>query len=108
MALIPPETIEQIQSANDIVEVVGGYITLKRAAGVFKARCPFHDEKTPSFSVNPKRQTFKCFGCGVGGSVFRFVMNYEKIDFVSAVRKLAARANINIVEGEMSAEDAAR
>ncbi len=108
MPLIPPETIEQIQTANDIVEVIGSYFPLKRAAGVYKALCPFHQERTPSFSVNPQRQIFKCFGCGAGGSVIRFVMNYENLDFIGAAKKLAERAGIKIIEGEMSAEDSAR
>jgi DNA primase len=106
--LIPPETIEQINAANDIVEVVGGYIPLKRAGAVWKALCPFHQERTPSFTVNPQRQIFKCFGCGAGGGPIRFVQSYENLDFVSAVRKLAERAGIKIVEAEMSAEDQAR
>ena len=76
MSLIPPETIEQITAANDIVEVIGGYFPLKKSGPVFKALCPFHQEGTPSFTVNPQRQIFKCFGCGAGGSVIRFVMNY--------------------------------
>jgi DNA primase len=105
---IPPETIEQILAANDIVEVVQGYIPLKRAGTVWKANCPFHNERTPSFSVNPQRQMFKCFGCGAGGSAIRFVMTYENLDFVSAAKKLAERAGIKIVETEMSAEDQAR
>jgi DNA primase len=96
--VIPSETIEQIAAANDIVEVIGAYFPVKRAGANFKALCPFHQEKTPSFHVNPQRQTFHCFGCGVGGSVFRFVMEYEHIDFPSAVRKLAARVGIPIVE----------
>ncbi|MDB6152741.1 MAG: dnaG [Chthoniobacteraceae bacterium] len=109
MQRIPPETIEQIQNTVDIVEVIEGYgVHLKRAAGVFKALCPFHNEKSASFTVDPKRQRFKCFGCGAGGTVFRFVMTYEQLDFVSAVKKMADRANIKIIEGEMSAEDAAR
>lgn len=108
MPLIPPETIEQIAAANDIVEVIGGYIQLKRAGVMWKALCPFHQERTPSFSVNPQRQIFKCFGCGAGGGVIRFVMNYENLDFVSAAKKLADRAGIRIVEAEMSAEDQAR
>jgi DNA primase len=95
---IPSETIEQIAAANDIVEVVGSYFPLKRAGTNFKALCPFHQEKTPSFTVSPSRQTFHCFGCGAGGSAFRFVMEYEHVDFPSAVRKLAARAGITIVE----------
>ncbi len=108
MPLIPPETIEQIQTANDIVEVVEGYFPLKRAAGMFKALCPFHSERTASFSVNPKRQIFKCFGCGAGGGVIRFVMQYENLDFISAAKKLAERAGIKLVDAEMSPEDAAR
>ena len=86
--VIPSETIEQIAAANDIVEVIGSYFPLKRAGANFKALCPFHQEKTPSFHVNPQRQTFHCFGCGVGGSVFRFVMEYEHVDFPSAVQKV--------------------
>ena len=96
--MIPSETIEQIAAANDIVEVIGSYFPLKRAGANFKALCPFHQEKTPSFHVSPQRQTFHCFGCGVGGSAFRFVMEYEHIDFPSAVRKLAGRVGIPIVE----------
>jgi DNA primase len=95
---IPSPTIEQVAAANDIVEVIGSYFPLKRAGANFKALCPFHQEKTPSFHVSPQRQTFHCFGCGVGGSVFRFVMDYEHIDFPSAVRKLAARVGIPVVE----------
>jgi DNA primase len=95
---IPSETIEQIVASNDIVEVIGSYFPLKRAGTNFKALCPFHQEKTPSFLVSPSRQTFHCFGCGAGGSVFRFVMDYEHIDFPSAVRKLAARSGITVVE----------
>jgi DNA primase len=95
---IPSQTIEQIAAANDIVEVIGSYFPLKRAGANFKALCPFHQEKTPSFHVSPQRQTFHCFGCGVGGSVFRFVMDYEHIDFPSAVRKLAARVGIPVIE----------
>src|SRR6202030_2276235 len=96
--VIPSETIEQIAAANDIVEVIGSYFPLKRAGANFKALCPFHQEKTPSFHVSPQRQTFHCFGCGAGGSVFRFVMDYEHIDFPAAVRKLAARAGIPVIE----------
>jgi DNA primase len=95
---IPSQTIEQVAAANDIVEVIGSYFPLKRAGANFKALCPFHQEKTPSFHVSPQRQTFHCFGCGAGGSVFRFVMDYEHIDFPSAVRKLAARVGIPVIE----------
>src|SRR6516164_2101889 len=107
MGTIPSETIEQIAAANDIVEVIGSYFPLKRAGANFKALCPFHQEKTPSFMVSPSRQTFHCFGCGAGGSVFRFVIEYEHVDFPAAVRKLAARAGITIVE-ERGATDQGR
>jgi DNA primase len=105
---IPSQTIEQIAAANDIVELIGSYFPLKRAGANFKALCPFHQEKTPSFHVSPQRQTFHCFGCGLGGSVFRFVMEYEHIDFPSAVRKLAARAGIPIIEERATDEDRGR
>ena len=103
--MIPSETIEQVAAANDIVEVIGSYFPLKRAGANFKALCPFHQEKTPSFHVNSQRQTFHCFGCGVGGSVFRFVMEYEHTDFPAAVRKLAARVGIPIVEERATADE---
>jgi DNA primase len=107
MGTIPSQIIEQIAAANDIVEVIGSYFPLKRGGANFKALCPFHQEKTPSFHVSPQRQTFHCFGCGVGGSVFRFVMDYEHVDFPSAVRKLAARVGIPVIEegGPSSVED---
>ena len=102
--MIPSETIEQIAAANDVVEVISSYFPLKRAGANFKALCPFHQEKTPSFHVSPQRQTFHCFGCGVGGSVFRFVMEYEHLDFPSAARKLAARVGIPIAEERAAAD----
>jgi DNA primase len=108
VSLIPPETVEQIAASNDIVEVISSYIPLKRAGVMWKALCPFHQERSPSFSVNPQRQIFKCFGCGAGGSVIRFVMSYENMDFVSAAKKLAERAGIKIEQAEMSPEDTAR
>jgi DNA primase len=107
MGTIPSQNIEQIAAANDIVEVIGSYFPLRRAGSTFKALCPFHQEKTPSFTVSPQRQTFHCFGCGVGGSVFRFVMDYEHLDFPAAVHKLAARAGIPVIEerGASSSDD---
>lgn len=98
MPRISEETIQQVAAASDIVDVVGSYIQLKRSGSAWKALCPFHHEKTPSFQVNPARQIFKCFGCGAGGSVFRFAMDYENVDFATAVRRLAARAGISIEE----------
>src|SRR5215469_11409702 len=87
-------TLEQIRAASDIVDVVGSYIPLKKAGANFVALCPFHKEKTPSFNVNPHRQIFHCFGCHKGGDVFSFVKEYESIDFVEAVKRLADRAKI--------------
>ncbi len=99
------ELIQQVAAANDIVEVIGGYFPLKRAGPTYKALCPFHQERSPSFTVNPARQIFKCFGCGAGGSVFRFVMDYEHLEFTGAVRKLAERAGIRIEMQELSSEE---
>src|SRR5437868_4480579 len=89
-----PATLEQIRAANDIVDVIGSYLQLKRAGATFRALCPFHKEKTPCFNVNPQLQIFKCFGCQKGGDVFAFVKEYESIDFPEAVRRLADRAKI--------------
>src|SRR5436305_1308647 len=105
MATIPSETIEQIAAANDIVDVIGSYFPLKRAGANFRALCPFHQEKTPSFMVNPTRQTFHRYGCGAGDSVYRLVIEYEHVDFPAAVRKLATRAGITIVEERGAADE---
>ena len=94
MSQISKDSLEKVLAATDIVDLIGSYVPLKRAGTQFKANCPFHSEKTPSFSVNPARQTFKCFGCGKGGDVVSFVREYENLPFMEAVRKLAARANI--------------
>ncbi|MBI4581099.1 MAG: DNA primase [Planctomycetes bacterium] len=84
----------QIRDATDIVDLVGNYMTLRRAGASFKGLCPFHEEKTPSFNVHPARQTFKCYGCGAGGDVFSFVQLKENLSFVEALRMLAERAGI--------------
>ena len=105
MGLISEETIQSVTVASDIVDLIGSYFPLKRAGTSFRAVCPFHQEKTPSFHVNPARQSFHCFGCGAGGGVLRFVMDYEHVDFPSAVRRLAQRAGIPILEDAASAED---
>jgi DNA primase len=94
--VIPKNVLEDIRSANDIVEVVGAYLQLKRGGAAHKALCPFHKEKTPSFNVNPRRQIYHCFGCGAGGDVFKFVMEYESVDFSTAARMLAERAGIRL------------
>ncbi len=98
MGNIPEETIEQVLAATDIVDIIGGYIQLKRAGSSFKALCPFHNEKTPSFNINLARQSFHCFGCGEGGGAIGFVMKYENLPFPEAVKKLADKAGITITE----------
>ncbi|MHC4663290.1 MAG: DNA primase [Planctomycetota bacterium] len=97
--MIPEEVILQIQNAVDIVEVVREYIPdLKRAGRVFKALCPFHKEKTPSFTVNPERRIFKCFGCGKGGTIFTFLQNLEGVSYPEAVKLLGQRVGIRVPE----------
>jgi DNA primase len=90
--------LEQIRQASDIVDVVSSTATLKRAGRTFKGLCPFHREKTPSFTVNPEKQVFYCFGCGAGGDVFKFVQLRENVDFREAIAILAVRAGITIEE----------
>src|SRR6266404_943841 len=92
--LFSQATLEQIRAASDIVDVIGGYLPLKRAGANFVALCPFHREKSPSFNVNPHRQIFHCFGCHKGGDVFSFVREFESVDFPEALRRLADRAKI--------------
>ncbi|AOY77525.1 DNA primase [Clostridium formicaceticum] len=94
----PEELIIEIKEKNDIVEVISQYIQLRSTGSSYKALCPFHNEKTPSFHVNTEKQWFKCFGCGEGGDVIGFVMKIENLDFVEAVKILAQRANIYIDE----------
>ena len=91
---VSKEVIDQIRNALDIADVIGSYIQVKRVGHSAKALCPFHKEKTPSFSINSARQAFHCFGCGGGGDVFKFVMLYENVDFPSALRLLASRAGV--------------
>jgi DNA primase len=96
MKQIPRETIEEVRSRNDIADVIGSYLSLKNAGTRFKALCPFHKEKSPSFTVSPDRQIYHCFGCGAGGDVIRFVQEYEKVDFMTALQMLADRAGMEL------------
>ena len=105
MGRISEETIQQVIAKSDIVAVVQSYFPLRKAGSAYKAVCPFHSERTPSFQVNPARQIFKCFGCGAGGGVVKFVELYEHVSFPDAVRRLAERAGIPITESEDSAEE---
>jgi len=94
MSGIPDHIIDQVQDRVDIVEVIGSYIPLKKAGRNYKANCPFHHEKTPSFMISQDKQIFHCFGCGVGGNVFNFLMKYERLEFPEAVRALAQKVGV--------------
>lgn len=94
--MIPDAILNQIQDRVDIVEVVGAFVVLQRAGRNFKAPCPFHHEKTPSFIVSPDKQIFHCFGCGAGGNVFSFLMKQEKKDFLEVVEMLAEQVGVEI------------
>lgn len=94
--MITQDSIEALKARLDIVDIVGSYIELKRAGSSFKAPCPFHDEKSPSFVVNPSRQSYHCFGCGVHGDSIKFVMEYEKLNYPEAIEKLAATNNFTL------------
>lgn len=107
MSQISNDSIEKVLAATDIVDLINSYVPLKKAGMLYKANCPFHNEKTPSFTVNPVRQSFKCFGCQKGGSALGFVMEYENLPFPEAVRKLAARAGL-VIEEEVSNPQADR
>src|SRR5690625_738489 len=105
--LIPETKIEEVRTASDVVDVVSNYVQLKRSGTNYFGLCPFHSEKTPSFSVNPNMGIFKCFGCGAGGDVFKFVMDVEHVDFPEAVRMLAEEAGIELPEDDDDAGRAA-
>ena len=91
---IPDHIIDQIQEKVDIVEVISRYIPLKKAGRNYKAPCPFHHEKTPSFVVSPDKQIYHCFGCNAGGNVFSFLMRYDNLQFPEAVETLAQKAGV--------------
>ena len=99
------DIVEQVRSGNDIVDVISAYVKLKRSGSGWFGLCPFHSEKTGSFHVNPSRQTYHCFGCGAGGNVISFVMQYENYSFQEAVQFLAKRAGIAIPEREATPEE---
>ena len=106
--MIPQETANRILDTAQIVDVISDFVTLKRRGGNYVACCPFHNEKTPSFSVSPSRGIYKCFGCGKAGSAVGFVMEYEHLSYAEALRYLAKKYNIEIVEKEETAEEIAR
>ena len=96
MAMIPEEKIEEIRLSSNIVDVIGEYVSLKRAGSSYKGLCPFHNEKTPSFTVDEKKQLFHCFGCGAGGDVVSFIMQKEGLAYPEALKYLAQKAGIRI------------
>ena len=108
MARITEECVARIKDSADIVDIVGGCIQLRRAGNSWKACCPFHNEKTPSFHVNPARQTFHCFGCGVGGDAIKFLMMFENLDYPTALRRVADKNGIAIVEEDENPEQQRR
>ena len=104
----PEEIVEQVRSGNNIVDVIGSYVRLQKKGSSYFGLCPFHNEKSPSFSVSENKQMFYCFGCGVGGNVFSFLMQYENLSFQEAIRQLADRAGITLPEIELSQEQKAQ
>ena len=98
------DLIEEIRMKNDIVDVISGYVKLQRKGSSYFGLCPFHNEKSPSFSVSPAKQMYYCFGCGAGGNVFTFLMEYENFTFVEALRALAERAGVDLPQLEYSKE----
>jgi len=94
----PQEFVESVRGAADIVQFISDYVPLKPSGARFKGLCPFHQEKTPSFSVDPKLQLYHCFGCATGGDLFSFVMNYESVGFTDALELVAKRFGVKIPE----------
>ena len=104
MARIKDTSVEAVKSAAEILPLVEDYVRLRKAGGTYKGLCPFHSERTPSFTVTPARGTFKCFGCGEGGDAITFVTKMEQTDFVGAIESLAKRFGVEIEYEEISPE----
>lgn len=102
MPFYPDELVEEVRSRNDIVDVIGGYVHLQKRGSTYFGLCPFHNEKTGSFSVTPHKQMYYCFGCGAGGNVFTFLMQYENLTFPEAMENLAERVGIELPKQELS------
>lgn len=105
MPFYPEELVEEVRSSNDIVDIIGSYVRLQKKGSTYFGLCPFHNEKTPSFSVSPGKQMYYCFGCGAGGNVITFLMEYENYSFPEALQVLADRAGIELPKKELSEED---
>jgi DNA primase len=106
--MIPQETVNRILDLAQVEEVIGDFVTLKRAGATYKACCPFHNEKTPSFVVSPSKGIYKCFGCGKSGTAVGFVMEHESMTYVEALKYLAKKYNIEVIEKEETAEEIAK
>src|SRR5688500_7379668 len=102
--MISQQTIQQILSRIDIIEIVGGFIKLKKRGANYLGLCPFHNERTPSFTVSPAKEIYKCFGCGKSGNSISFLMEHEKLSYVEALRWLANKYNVEIEETAVSPE----
>ena len=102
--MISPNTIQQILGRTDIIDVVGSFVKLKRRGSNYLGLCPFHNEKSPSFTVSPSKEIYKCFGCGKSGNTVSFVMEHEKYSYVEALKWLANRYGIEIEETFVSDE----
>ena len=100
----PDELVEEVRMKSDIVDVISGYVKIQKKGSSYFGLCPFHNEKSPSFSVSPGKQMYYCFGCGAGGNVFTFLMEYENYSFPEAVKALAERAGVNLPEAEYNEE----
>src|ERR1700745_2867377 len=101
---IPDEVIEAVLKRNDIVDVIGRHVHLSKQGHYMKGLCPFHSEKSPSFTVTPEKQIYRCFGCQAGGNLIRFIMEIEGLSFAEAITKLAEDADIPITWEEVSEE----
>ena len=102
--MITPQTIQQITSRIDIIDVVGEFVKLKKRGANYLGLCPFHGEKSPSFTVSPAKEIYKCFGCGKSGNTITFLMEHEKYSYVESLQWLAARYNVEVEETEVSDE----
>ena len=100
----PEEIVEEVRMKNDIVDVISGYVKIQKKGASYFGLCPFHNEKSPSFSVSGAKQMYYCFGCGAGGNVFTFIMKYENYTFAEAVKLLADRAGVKLPELEYTEE----
>src|SRR6187401_1474586 len=96
MARIPDAFLDELLARSDIVEIVEARVPLKRAGRDYQARCPFHDERSPSFTVSPAKQFYHCFGCGAHGTAIKFLMEYDRLEFLDAVEELAQRAGMTV------------